>query len=209
MAKSDERKAKGRSSPAVATSGFFALRTPLLPFEDLLRWSEGLRAPQVAGEQNLDQALERDRSELRQKLRQIIARPEVREALFVASPSLDESLDLWMREPETERGQKVERTLVRYFTRMCSRPTPFGLFAGCSVGTIGERTQLSLERRAAYQRHTRLDMDYLTALTQALAQQSSAREALAFRPNSSLYQAAGRLRYVESRMEGKSRAYHL
>ena len=209
MAKSDERKAKGRSSPAVATSGFFALRTPLLPFEDFLGWSEGLLAPQVAGEQNLDQALERDRTELRQKLRQIIARPEVREALFVASPSLDESLDLWMREPESERGQKVERTLVRYFTRMCSRPTPFGLFAGCSVGTIGERTQLLLERRAAYQRHTRLDMDYLTALTQALAQQSSAREALAFRPNSSLYQAAGRLRYVESRLEGKSRAYHL
>src|SRR5215472_3428036 len=104
MAKSDERKAKGRSSPAVATSGFFALRTPLLPLEDFLWWSEGLLAPQAA-EQNLDQALERDRTELRQKLRQIIARPEVREALFVASPSLDESLDLWMREPESERGQ--------------------------------------------------------------------------------------------------------
>ncbi len=209
MATSDERKAKGRSSPAIAPSGFFALRTPLSPFQDFLWWSEGLLAPQAAGEQNLDRALERDRSELRRKLRQIIARPEVREALFVASPSLDESLDLWVREPSTERSQKVERTLVRYFTRMCSRPTPFGLFAGCSVGTIGERTQLSLEKRAAYQRHTRLDMDYLTALTQALAQQSSAREALAFRPNSSLYQAAGRLRYVESRLEGKSRAYHL
>src|SRR5262249_42141097 len=208
-AKSDERKAKGRSSPAVANSGFFALRTPLLPFDDLLWWSEGLLAPQVAVAQNLDQALERDRSELRQKLRQIIARPEVREALFVASPYLDESLDLWRGEPGTERGQKVERTLVRYFTRMCSRPTPFGLFAGCSVGTIGERTQLSLEGRAAYQRHTRLDMDYLTALTQALAQQASAREALAFLPNSSLDEASGRLRYVESRLEGKSRVYHL
>ena len=208
MAKSDERKTKGRPSPAVATSGFFALRTPMLPFDDFLWWSEGLLAPKVA-EQELDQALERDRTELRQKLRQIIARPEVHEALFVASPSLDESLPLWMLEPENERGQKVERTLVRYFTRMCSRPTPFGLFAGCSVGTIGERTQLSLQQRAASQRHTRLDMDYLTALTSALAQQSSAREALAFRPNSSLYQAAGRLRYVESRLEGKSRAYHL
>ena len=94
MAKSDERKAKGRPSPAVATSGFFALRTPMVPFDDFLWWSEGLLAPKVAGEQNLDQALERDRTELRQKLRQIIARPEVREALFVASPSLDESLDL-------------------------------------------------------------------------------------------------------------------
>src|SRR6516225_6881662 len=162
MAKSDERKTKGRPSPAVATSGFFALRTPMLPFDDFLWWSEGLLAPKVA-EQELDQALERDRTELRQKLRQIIARPEVREALFVASPSLDESLPLWMLEPENERGQKVERTLVRYFTRMCSRPTPFGLFAGCSVGTIGERTQLSLQQRAASQRHTRLDMDYLTA----------------------------------------------
>jgi len=210
MAKSDDRKAKPPDSiPAVTSSGFFALRTPLLPFEEFQRWSEGLVAPAAARDGNLEQALERDRAQLREKLRRIIARPEVREALFVASPSLDESLDVWLREPASERGLKVERTLVRYFTRMSARPTPFGLFAGCSVGIVNGQTRLALEGRAGYQRHTRLDMDYLTALTQTLSQDPALRDSLLFRPNSSLYQAAGRLRYVESRLDGKSRSYHL
>ena len=30
---------------------------------------------------------------------------------------------------------------------------------------VGDRTRLSIDGRASYQRHTRLDMDYLTALT--------------------------------------------
>ncbi len=210
MAKSEDRKTKPRGSvPAITPSGFFALRTPLLPFQEFVRWSEGLVGPEASRAGNLDQALERDRAQLREKLRQIIARPEVREALFVASPSLDESIDLWIREPQSERGQKVERTLVRYFTRMSARPTPFGLFAGCSVGIVGDRTRLSIEGRASYQRHTRLDMDYLTALTTTLSQDRALRDALLFRPNSSLYQAAGRLRYVESRLDGKTRSYHL
>ena len=204
---SQERKAT--ETPALATSGFFVLRTPLLPLGEWLSWGEGLRSPQASADGNLEQALESDRQTLRERLRQIVARPEVREALFVASPSLDESLDAWMRQPSSERGQKVERTLVRYFTRMCSRPTPFGLFAGCSVGTVADRTRLQIDPRTAYERHTRLDMDFLTALTQALGREAAAREAFAFFPNSSLYQAAGRLRYVESRLEGKARTYHL
>ena len=210
MAKSDDRKTKPRGSiPAITPSGFFALRTPLLPFQEFVRWSEGLVAPEASRAGNPDLALEQDRAQLRDKLRQIIARPEVREALFVASPSLDESLELWIRDPQGERGQKVERTLVRYFTRMSTRPTPFGLFAGCSVGVVGDRTRLSIDARANYQRHTRLDMDYLTALTATLSQDRALRDALLFRPNSSLYRAAGRLRYVESRLDGKSRSYHL
>jgi thiopeptide-type bacteriocin biosynthesis protein len=77
------------------------------------------------------------------------------------------------------------------------------------VGTVGGPTRLSIEGRDSYQRHTRLDMDYLTALTAALSQDRALRDALLLRPNSSLYLAAGRLRYVESRLDGKSRSYHL
>jgi thiopeptide-type bacteriocin biosynthesis protein len=191
-------------------AGFFALRTPLLPFEELLRWSEGLEAPTaLADPSQLEEALAADRHRLRARLRTLVARPELREALFVASPVLDESLESWLREPISERGLKVERTLVRYFARMAGRATPFGLFAGCSVGLCGERSELVLEGREQYQRHTRLDMDYISALTDALAQQPELREVLTFHPNSSLYATAGQLRYAEARREGRARSYHL
>jgi thiopeptide-type bacteriocin biosynthesis protein len=191
-------------------AGFFVLRTPLLPFEELGRWGEGLEAirfPPDAPE--LEPALRRDRVTLRARLGGLLQRPEVREALFVASPVLCESLELWEREPESEGGEKVERSVVRYLARMAGRPTPFGLFAGCSVGELGEQTRLQLGPRTACQRHTRLDMDYACLLAEALAREPELHPHILHRPSTSLYRASGRLRYAEGRMAGKARSYHL
>src|SRR5262245_11362095 len=162
-----------------APSGFFALRTPLLPFDELVTWSTGLQAGAAVDDvARLDSAVASDRTRLRAFLREVYARPEVREALFVASPDLDERFEVWQREPESEAGQKIERALVRYFARMAGRATPFGLFAGCSVGTVGAETSILLPDRASYRRHTRLDMDYLVLLTDALAREPGLRRGL-------------------------------
>jgi class I lanthipeptide synthase len=169
-------------------SGFFVLRTPLLPFDELASWAEGA-----------------DRTELERRLRKAYERPELREALYLASPRLCDTLDAW----GSAHARKSLPALVSYFERAASRPTPFGLFAGCSVGEIGEQTRLELDERSRYGRHTRLDMDYLTALAGALEADPRVRRRLAFRPNSSLYRAGGRLRYAESRLDGTLRSYHL
>ncbi|HEX7239079.1 MAG TPA: lantibiotic dehydratase [Longimicrobiaceae bacterium] len=191
-------------------SGFFVLRTPLLPFDELLEWAEGLTAVGAAGgPARLEAAVAEDRARLRERLRRAVARPEVREAVFVASPDLEESLETWLREPESERGERVELALVRYFERMAGRATPFGLFAGCAVGEVGERTELATPARAERRRHTRLDMDYLSSLVDALCADPELRGSLRHFPNSSIYRAAGRLRYVESRLERGVRTHHL
>jgi thiopeptide-type bacteriocin biosynthesis protein len=194
---------------AFTPSGFFALRTPLLPFDELTAWGDGLQAPAAAADlDRLDAALAADRDRLRDRLRTAVARPEVREALFVASPDLEGRLDLWLRQPGGERGQKVERALVRYLARMAGRATPFGLFAGCSVGTLGPQTRLELQARERYRRHTRLDMDYLVLLTEALAREPELRRALAFDVNSSLYPARGHFCYCEVRCNAKGWTHH-
>jgi thiopeptide-type bacteriocin biosynthesis protein len=192
-----------------APSGFFAVRTPLLPFDELLAWGDGLEAA-AAGDDpaRLEAAVAADRARLRQRLQAVFTRPEVREALFVASSDLEGRFDLWLRQPESEPGQKIERALVRYFARMAGRATPFGLFAGCSVGTLGDGTSLALAERARYRRHTRLDMDYLVTLTDALARAPDLRPALEFGVNSSLYPARGRLHYCEVRRNGKGWTHH-
>jgi lantibiotic biosynthesis protein len=201
---------KARGTPAFAASGFFVIRTPLLPFDEFLRWSEGLETlTSPNNPARLEETLAADRSRLRSRLHTAMTRPEVREALFVASPDLEGSFDLWVRDPESERGRGIEQALARYFLRMTGRATPFGLCAGCSVGTLGNATRLALEDRANWQRHTRLDMDYLHRLTEMLANDPKLRNVFVYRPNSSLYHAAGRLRYAESRREGKDRSYHL
>ncbi len=190
-------------------SGFFAVRTPLLPFDDLLAWSDGMEAPAAGADSaRLEASLASDHARLRQRLRAVYARPEVRDALFLASPDLEARFDIWLHEPDSESGQKIERALVRYFARMAGRATPFGLFAGCSVGTLGAESRLILAQRNHYQRHSRLDMDYLVLLTDALARQADLRSTLSFAVNSSLYPACGRFRYCEVRRNGKGRTHH-
>jgi thiopeptide-type bacteriocin biosynthesis protein len=191
-------------------SGFFALRTPLLPFEELAAWSEGLEAiGSLGGGRGLPAALERDRARLRARLLAAMTRPELRDAVFVASPSVDEALEVWQKEPDSTKGRRVEPALVSYFSRATARATPFGLFAGCTTGVIDAHTRLHLQARKRYRRHSRLDMDYLWALAEAVERDPQLRKILVYEPNSSLYEAAGRLRLAEARLGDNGRSYHL
>lgn len=182
-------------------SGFAVLRTPLLPFDEVLAWSEG-----VTGTAD---SLEADRALLRDRLKAAAARAEVAEALFVASPRLHASLRAWFDAPDDAKSLKVERALVRYLSRMAARPTPFGLFAGISTGAIGTRTVLELPPRVDYRKHTRLDMEYLSSLVEELERDRDTRHVLVYRPNSGIYTSGGRLRYPEARTPGGIRSHHL
>ena len=192
-------------------AGFFILRTPLLSVGELLAWSAGLAASAAAGGDSaqLAAAVAADAQTLRTRLRAIVERADVRESLFVASPSLEESLPVWLEQPESERGRKVERTLVRYFVRMTARSTPFGLFAGWSLGTISGVTDLQIGGRASYRRHVRIDGDYLASLIAVLDNDAGFRRAVAYRPNTSLYRVGGQIRYAEARLTPRGRSYQL
>ena len=186
-----------------------------MPRDTLDRWGDGLLAPAAlaasADRDQLAAAIAADREVLRARLAAIVGRPEVREAIFVASPVLEASIDAWLTDPTSEAGQKTERSLVRYISRMATRPTPFGLFAGNTIGALGETTELELAPRAGYRRYTRIDGDYLSDLTDTLVRDPAVRQRLRYRPNSSLCQVAGRLRYA-MRREGhgdRGRSYSL
>ena len=168
--------------------GFFVLRTPLLPFDDL----------EVEG---------RSSEESAQWLRDLVRRPEVREAIFLASPNLDVAIDGWLEEGDGAHTGGVEAAVLRYALRMAGRPTPFGLFAGCSVGTIGPKTSLEIAGRDSCLRRTRLDTEFLAAVADGVT--ASRPPGLRVRPNPTLYIFGGQARFVASRWNGKRRTHHL
>src|SRR5437879_7923455 len=112
--------------PPFVPSGFFVLRTPLLPFDDHETWTAEGRA---AGSECV---------QLVDRLRAAFDRPACREALYVASPSLHNAFCAWEGDTDNAASRRTRSALVSYFARMTSRPTPFGLFAGVSAGSIGE-----------------------------------------------------------------------
>jgi thiopeptide-type bacteriocin biosynthesis protein len=179
---------------------FFVLRTPLLPLEELLSWTEGCRAAKCA-QAGLEVSVgswQTDVGLLRKRLAGLVSRAEIRQALFLASPSLEASIQYWLADPDSKRGVQTERSLVRYFTRMASRPTPFGLLAGCSVGEISGSLDLTLQGRSAYQIGSTVDHDVLVSIAQRLHGDEQITETLPYHPNSTLHEIGDEWHYVDS-----------
>jgi thiopeptide-type bacteriocin biosynthesis protein len=195
--------------------GFFVLRTPLLPFDEALKWSESLACADLLRQRADADAIKRawydDIALLRARLLHLMQKPATQQALAIASPSLYRATAAWIDRPDSKKGLQAERALSRYFMRMTGRSTPFGLFSGCSVGTtkVNAPTQILLAPQTKYRTATRLDFEYITSLATALRNDRDARAQMPYSANSSLYRIAHGWHYIECRFSGATRSYHL
>ena len=77
-------------------------------------------------------------------------RPELRVALWLASPSLWNAVSDWLDGKEFKNPSALVKTFM-YIVRMATRPTPFGFFSAIGTVHVGSDTTLRLQM-------TRLDM---------------------------------------------------
>ncbi|NVO11347.1 MAG: lantibiotic dehydratase family protein [Bacteroidales bacterium] len=170
----------------------FVVRTPQLPFDFI---------------QNLisDESLQIER------LKDIVHQPIINEALFIATPEFHEQLQKWLNGnvSEAKEIERILQTLYKYLSRMSSRSTPFGLFAGCTTGKIGNKTGVILSKSSEHERHTRLDMLYLCNLASALSKHPIIKNKLRYYPNTTIYESGEQLRYIEYRYNKDRRTHHL
>lgn len=132
------------------------------------------------------------------------------EAVHLASPVLFEQCLKYRQNgiADPHRKQKLINSLTKYYNRMRSRPTPFGLFSGCAVLKWGEANNMTI-RTDEWARHIRFDIDFLCSLTQRLMQVSAIRYHLRYRFNTSLYPLGGEWRYYEYQVEDHQRKYQI
>ena len=132
-----------------------------------------------------------------QFLKDILENATFTEALYLASPVLFQEAMSWKEGKVTDPKKllKIPTSLGKYYLRMCSRCTPFGLFAGCGVVEWGEETDLLVS--STIQRKTRLDMHFAGALAQKLAEIPEIKFTLKFSLNSSIYRVGDEIRYIE------------
>ena len=143
------------------------------------------------------------------------------EAIFLASPVLHAELVKYREGRITDKKEVIDLTfsLGKYYSRMRSRCTPFGLFSGCGMAAwsdhggsaepVGPAQRVgSVEPVDQQGRHTRLDMHYLCALAQHLAGLPYIRSRLLYYPNSSWYTLGEEMRYVEYKYVS-GRRHHL
>ncbi|MET7253669.1 lantibiotic dehydratase [Dyadobacter fermentans] len=179
---------------SIVSQGFFMLRRPRLPLDVLYAFNER------AG--NRPELFERE-------LIRFFSQSPMLEALYVASPDLYNSFT-GLIEGRVKTGvDKLLKTLYKYLVRMTTRSTPYGLFAGCAAGELGQETRIAFDDAEPFRKHVRLDMHYVAELADGLLQKSAIRDELKFFPNTSLYPIGDAYRYVESVLNNKKRLYVL
>lgn len=133
------------------------------------------------------------------------------EAIYLASPALYSEMKKWANNEisNVEKVEKLKLSVIKYFSRMTSRCTPYGLFAGCSLGVFADETNIIIEQAQNHNRHTRLDMNYLVSLSQSLAKDDIIRNRINFFPNSSIYKLGDKIRYVEYYYQNGQRKHNI
>ena len=169
----------------------FVLRTPIFSFESLPKFyalAEGKTTPFTKAEMLL-----------------------IEEAIYLASPDLHAEWQRWRNGQLTDE-QKIEKlqiSLLKYFKRMCTRCTPFGLFAGCTTGNTAEHSHIELRENVQFNRRTRLDMNFTCALAQKLSKNALIKRHIKYYPNTSIYELGDQLRYVDYHYVGKRRVHQI
>lgn len=169
----------------------FVLRTPLFSFDKLEKFYElvdGIGTPFSIKEM-----------------------ATIEEALYLASPDLWSEWKKWRNGELTDdtKIRKLQISVLKYFKRMCTRCTPFGLFAGCSTGKVSDKSSIILSESTGFHRHTRLDMHYTCALAQELAKHPIVRKHIQYYPNTSIYELGDQTRYVDYHYKGKIRVHQI
>ncbi len=121
--------------------------------------------------------------------------PLIRSAILLASPNLYKLLDEAVQHHKLSDG--LIHAFLRYYMRMCFRPTPFGLFAGVGSGVISDKTNIRIKDPSTHILRSRLDMEYLGALVMGMMTNPDLVKQLSFRVNTSLYRIGNTWRYTE------------
>lgn len=173
----------------IAVKDFYLLRTPLLPVNFL------------------DQFTKIPFKDLSDKIKKIFHDPYLTEAIYIASPELYQELMKWLSVEKEE--QKLVLSLFRYLLRMCTRSTPYGLFAGSATGKFSDHTRIKIAHPDLHKKHCRLDMNYVAELVSNISQIPEIQSRLIFYPNNSLYKIADTFRYAAFTIKNKFRHYTL
>ncbi|MBV8324987.1 lantibiotic dehydratase family protein [Chryseobacterium sp.] len=129
--------------------------------------------------------------------------PQFLEALYLASPDLYEEVLKWQNAAKTKQtlpplSKDLKNTLLKYFIRMSTRCTPFGLFSGVDLGNFSKNAVSSAtSEHQSLIRDTKPDMHFLVALAEYLNTLPHIRKNLLFYPNNSLYYTGHKIRYIE------------
>ena len=140
--------------------------------------------------------------------RDILLNQSVQEAIYMASSDLHHELEKYNQGQTftAKDAKRLKNTFIKYLSRMAARCTPFGSFAGCSTGAIGDKTAITLKTN---RKNVRYDMSFLYLLAHIISKNEQVRQKIKYYTNNSIYELHNKLRYIEIRETPAGRTHRI
>jgi len=157
-----------------SASDYFMIRTPLLSLADYFDIFSKV-------------------DDLDDSLINLFTEPLLKETLLIASSDLSYALEKNNYDKLSKSSEQLMSSLVKYFIRLSTRPTPFGLFSGISVGRFGELTNITVSNTSKHAKRARPDMEWLYGAIKNIEANESIRRNLRIRFNDFTFANGNRL----------------
>ncbi|WP_104381592.1 lantibiotic dehydratase [Sphingobacterium sp. HMA12] len=173
---------------ALTSEDYFLLRSPLLNLEQITKLMELSDVDAITSQ-----------------LRDIYQDRRLRDAIYLASPAFLNEVERWLVQ-HNEPQHKTLSTLFKYTVRMATRSTPFGLFAGISLGNFSRENgaRLALIRDCAERVMLRPDTGLLMEIVKLISEDQDILTELTYYNNPTIYQQGNWYKYYQQ-SDGKNR----
>lgn len=143
------------------------------------------------------------------RIKEKMSDPSIREAIFLASPVLDREIQKYLdgRISSEKETNRIKNSFIKYYTRFCSRCTPFGTFATCSYGEIKGQTSRII--KYGIKRHIQFDTFFLSELVRFISSNPEMHKQMLYYANSSIYTIGDKFRYIECKSMGPIYFHHI
>ena len=167
-----------------------------------------LRFPALSYDKIIEINNSNSKQDIEAKLRKMYAVKDFQDAIFLASEELYKEMLKWLSNANIVAPDKLLISLYKYTLRMGVRATPYGTFAGISLGQVNEKNS-SFIFDGGQKKITRLDMSVSTQIASFLSNTKELKGSLQFHVNTTLYLVKGVYRYYKYRFYNGKKDYSL
>lgn len=163
----------------ICPTDFYVIRIPTLPFNNIKLLNNAIRKNDV------------------QEIKKFLMNPLFMNAIYLSSRDFYYKAKNWMEKEvsDFDYSDSVLQSMYKYYIRMCSRSTPYGLFAGVAMGkTTMDKTKIKIATDNL-QPFVRVDNLFINKIKEEIIRKNKTNN-LPFYPNNTLYSIGNYWRYI-------------
>lgn len=164
-----------------------------------------LREPQMPVSLFIDLVSSNQVSDI--SIKRILERKAIRESIYIASPTFWGHIEKWENDDIeiSKKSERIKLSLLKYFARLSTRPTPFGLFAGCSVHSFNKPTKINGSQNG--RRKTYLSSALIENIVEDINDSLDFWSTIKFYTNDTIVAFQGKYRYIKQTREAEKNQF--